>query len=126
MSDPFDRPARPYDLFNKALGRVETVVAEERLAICGGCPMLKLGVCQECHCIMALKVKLPNASCPLHKWSQVRVLDTEPLKVLVVVDGVVADVITADDRMTALLLSSPTLVGVALDSDVKVGDVYAG
>ena len=74
MSTTYDRPARPWDLFNKNLGRVETVIAEERLAICKACPqLLPTGTCSECGCFMAIKAKLPNASCPLHKWDIVRV-----------------------------------------------------
>lgn len=122
MKNPFDRPARPLDLFNAALGRVETEVAAQRMSICNDCPMLKLGVCQECHCVMALKTKLPNAYCPLHKWGQVRVVDAEPQKVLVVLDGKVADILDGDERLMALLLSKPTLVGVPKDSEWKVGD----
>jgi hypothetical protein len=127
MTDPFDRPAHPLDLYNKALGRVGAEVAAQRMAICRECPFFNsIGQCTECHCFMALKTKLPNASCPQHKWGQVRVLDTPPQKVLVIVDGVVQDILNADDRMTALLLSNPTFVGVPLDTTMKVGDTYGG
>lgn len=68
-----ERPARPWDLFNKNIGRVETTIAKERMDICNECPALKLGVCGECGCIMAAKTKLPNAFCPLHKWDAVEV-----------------------------------------------------
>lgn len=78
MTDPFNRPARPWDLFNKNLGRVEATLAADRLAICQACPqLLPTGNCKECGCFMSQKVKLPNASCPLHKWEQVRVSITE-------------------------------------------------
>lgn len=75
MADPFDRPARPWDLFNKNLGRVETEIAEQRFNICLECPQLiKLtSQCKECGCIMNLKTKLPNASCPLGKWDVVEI-----------------------------------------------------
>jgi hypothetical protein len=75
VSDPYDRPARPWDLFNKNLGRVESEVAEERMAICRACPQLiqALSQCKECGCIMTAKTKLPNASCPLDKWGIVKV-----------------------------------------------------
>jgi hypothetical protein len=74
MKDPFDRPARPWDLWNKNLGRVQDVIAEERYSICKACPMLlPTGNCKECGCFMSAKTKLPNAECPLHKWGQVRV-----------------------------------------------------
>jgi hypothetical protein len=74
MTDPFERPARPWDLLNKNIGRVETVVAAERFAICKSCPeLLPTGNCRECGCFMSLKVKLPNAFCPLHKWEKVEI-----------------------------------------------------
>ena len=125
MSTPFDRPARPWDLFNKQLGRVETEVAEQRMAICRECPMLQLGVCQECHCVMALKTKLPNAECPQHKWGRVRVLEDVPQKIAVVIDGVVQDVLQGDDRLMSLLASNPTLVSFPDNVTVNVGDAHA-
>lgn len=74
MSTPYDRPARPWDLFNKNLGRVQDEIAKERIAICEQCPMLNaLRQCDECLCFMDAKTKLPNADCPLGKWGQVRV-----------------------------------------------------
>lgn len=70
-----NRPARPWDLFNKNLGRVETEVAAERLSICKQCPRYVSAThqCLECGCIMNLKTKLPNAECPLGKWHQVNI-----------------------------------------------------
>lgn len=75
MTTPYDRPARPWDLFNKNLGRVETQIAKERLEICKGCEKFVSATtqCKECGCVMAAKTKLPNASCPLGKWDQIRV-----------------------------------------------------
>lgn len=75
MSTPYDRPARPWDLFNKNLGRVETEIAEKRLEICKACPELIQATtqCKQCGCLMNLKTKLPNADCPLGKWGQVRI-----------------------------------------------------
>lgn len=79
MTDPFDRPARPWDLFNKNLGRVGERVAVDRMEICRACPELiqATGTCKKCGCFMQAKTKLPNAECPLHKWEQVRVGFTE-------------------------------------------------
>jgi hypothetical protein len=73
--DPYSRPARPWDLLNKNLEKVGSEVSEQRLAICKECPeFIKLtSQCKECGCIMNLKTKLPNASCPLKKWDIVRV-----------------------------------------------------
>lgn len=71
MSELFpDRPARPWDLFNKKIGRVTDIVAEERLDICKQCDkyISLTHQCKECGCIMNTKTKLPNASCPLGKW----------------------------------------------------------
>lgn len=63
------RPARPWDLFNSTIGRVQQQVAEERLSICKQCPKyLPTGNCTECGCFMKAKTKLPNATCPIHKW----------------------------------------------------------
>lgn len=75
MADPYSRPARPWDLFNKNLGRVESTIAKERYNICLSCPeLIKLtSQCKQCGCIMNQKVKLPNASCPLGKWDAVHI-----------------------------------------------------
>jgi hypothetical protein len=72
MTDPFNRPARPWDLFNKNLKKVESSISEKRLSICRECPQFLAATtqCKECGCIMKLKTKLPNAECPLHKWGQ--------------------------------------------------------
>lgn len=69
-ADAQPRPARPWDLLNKNIGRVTEEVAAERLAICKNCPALrkKINQCKECGCFMIEKVKLPNAYCPLGKW----------------------------------------------------------
>lgn len=123
MADPYDRPAKVWDLFNKELGRVEPIIAKERYEICQSCPSLNaLSQCAECHCFMPSKVKLPNASCPLNKWGIVRVMQGEPIKVAVVIDGEVVDVLYADDRVTAYLMSHPKFVGFAIDAEVNVGD----
>lgn len=78
MSSGMSRPARPWDIFNKNIGRVETKVATERLSICKECPkLLPTGNCKECGCFMNIKVKLPIAACPLGKWHAVEVSLTE-------------------------------------------------
>jgi len=68
-----DRPARPWDLFNKNIGRVQNEIAKERMDICNSCPeLIKLTKqCKKCGCFMEAKTKLPNASCPLGKWGEV-------------------------------------------------------
>ena len=81
MSTPYDRPARPWDLFNKNLGRVQGEIAEQRLDMCKGCEHYVKAThqCTECGCIMNAKVKLPNASCPIGKWDAVRISYKEEL-----------------------------------------------
>lgn len=68
-----DRPARPWDLFNKNIGRVSAEIKAERMAICKECPFFitLTGQCKKCGCIMEAKTGLPNADCPEHKWGQV-------------------------------------------------------
>lgn len=70
MKDPFERPARPWDLFNKNLGRVEAEISTKRLEICNTCEHFinSTTQCKQCGCIMKLKTKLPNAECPIGKW----------------------------------------------------------
>jgi hypothetical protein len=69
------RPARPWDLFNKNIGRVEDSIKDERMAICRECPFLiKItGQCSKCGCFMEAKTRLPNASCPEGKWDSVEI-----------------------------------------------------
>jgi rRNA maturation protein Nop10 len=61
-------PARFIDLFNTP--KVESSIAEARLAICKDCTSFTglTNRCKECGCLMPLKVKLPHAFCPLNKW----------------------------------------------------------
>ena len=61
---------RPWDALNPNAPRVDTELAESRLAICLGCPRLiqVTKQCKECGCFMGAKVKLANASCPLGHW----------------------------------------------------------
>lgn len=74
-----DRPARPWDLFNKNIGRVETVIAQERLEACSKCEhyVKVTSQCTQCGCFMKAKARLPNASCPIGKWDAVRVSISE-------------------------------------------------
>jgi len=75
MKDPFDRPARPWDIFNKNLEKVMPAVQKERMDICNSCPFLISATkqCKLCGCFMPLKTKLPNASCPEDKWGTIEV-----------------------------------------------------
>lgn len=82
MKSPYERPARPWDLFNKNLGRVETEVAAERMTICNACEHLNetTKTCKECGCFMTAKTKLPNATCPIGKWGMVQLSYKEETK----------------------------------------------
>jgi hypothetical protein len=67
-----ERNARPWDLFNKKIGRVAQEKAQERLSICKECPFFfgATRQCTKCGCFMPEKVKLSNAFCPIHKWEK--------------------------------------------------------
>ncbi len=67
------RKSRPWDLFNKNIGRVEETLQKERMSICMQCPhLIKVTKqCSKCGCFMDAKTKLPNASCPIGKWDTV-------------------------------------------------------
>lgn len=58
------------DLFNPKQPRSDADLREERLAICRSCKYFypKLQKCLQCGCVMPLKTRLKNASCPIHKW----------------------------------------------------------
>jgi rRNA maturation protein Nop10 len=73
--DPYSRPARPWDIFNKNLEKVKDTVSQERMDICKQCPeFINLtDQCKKCGCIMSIKTKLPNAYCPIGKWDAIRV-----------------------------------------------------
>jgi membrane protease subunit (stomatin/prohibitin family) len=44
--------------------------AGERMNLCAQCNKFNdLGLCTECGCVMAVKVKIEASSCPLNKWS---------------------------------------------------------
>ena len=60
----------PFDLFNPYKKKVSDKVLAQRLGICVYCPKYrqKTQQCKECGCIMPLKAKLRDATCPLGKW----------------------------------------------------------
>lgn len=70
----YERPARPWDLFNKNIEKVSAEIQKGRMEICRECPkFLKITTqCIECGCIMEAKTKLPHAYCPLGKWDVVK------------------------------------------------------
>lgn len=74
-----EKKARPWDLFNKNIGRVTDEIGTQRLSICKSCPEFinATNQCKECKCFMTLKTKLPNAECPLKKWGKVDISTTK-------------------------------------------------
>lgn len=62
--------AKPWDLFNPKQPRSTEELVAYRLGICDTCPSFldMTQQCKECGCIMPLKTKLENATCPLGKW----------------------------------------------------------
>ncbi len=63
---------RPWDLVNPNADRAPEEEAQRRFEICKACPeLIKLTTqCKKCGCVMAGKVKLSKASCPIGKWGQ--------------------------------------------------------
>jgi len=61
---------RPWDILSHNVEKVSEEEAEARLNTCINCDRLIqiTKQCKECGCIMAVKVKLKNATCPLNKW----------------------------------------------------------
>jgi len=48
---------------------VKKEIAEERYNICKACPRLTgIKLCSICNCVMPIKVKFAQASCPAGKW----------------------------------------------------------
>ena len=61
---------KPWDLLNPNKPRASEELYTHRLDICDTCPSLiqLTQQCKECGCIMPLKAKLKDATCPLGKW----------------------------------------------------------
>jgi hypothetical protein len=49
-----------------------------RKVICDACPSKAMLLCGECGCLIAAKVRLNAASCPLNKWDAVEAKLTQP------------------------------------------------
>ena len=75
-----ERPARPWDVFNKTKRDTPPHVAEARMEICRSCEefLKPIQLCNVCKCFMPAKTILSNASCPIHKWRQISFSITEP------------------------------------------------
>jgi len=63
------KAARPWDLLNSD-NYADEKISSTRYEICLSCPELinLTKQCKQCGCVMPLKTKLINASCPLSKW----------------------------------------------------------
>jgi Family of unknown function (DUF6171) len=61
---------RPWDLLNPKTQYVSEEESEARFSICKECPFYIKAThqCKKCGCIMNLKTKLLEATCPEHKW----------------------------------------------------------
>lgn len=73
-------PARPWDLVNPKIGRVDEETFKYRYENhCLNCPALiqATKTCKECGCFMTKKATLPHASCPLGKWGAVKIKPNE-------------------------------------------------
>lgn len=70
-----ERGARPWDIFNKNIKKVDEKIGDERMAICNACPFLiqATKTCTKCGCFMTAKTKLPHASCPEGKWQAIKI-----------------------------------------------------
>ena len=58
----------PFHLLNKNNYSNDEAQEKHRLDICNKCEHFFIEICKKCGCIMPLKVKLKESSCPLNKW----------------------------------------------------------
>lgn len=58
----------PLDLLKPSKYSKDEQQMIDRWRICKSCPDLHSGICSHCGCIMKLKVKLSDSSCPIGKW----------------------------------------------------------
>jgi hypothetical protein len=73
------RQVRPWDFFNPNTEYATKNIQSERFSICKSCPeLIKLtSQCKKCGCIMKLKTKLAQATCPIGKWGVAEKLTPE-------------------------------------------------
>ena len=50
---------------------VSNAIAEARMSQCKNCDKFKDGKCEECGCIMKIKVKFAEMECPIGRWGKV-------------------------------------------------------
>jgi rRNA maturation endonuclease Nob1 len=60
----------PLDLLNPSEYSHNEEQTRKRLEICHSCDFFykPVGICKKCGCVMKLKTKLQEATCPLDKW----------------------------------------------------------
>jgi hypothetical protein len=77
-----NRTARPWDIFNSNIKKVEVEIKSQRMDICNSCEHLIPAVkaCTQCGCFMEAKTTLPHAECPIGKWGRVPISFKEEMK----------------------------------------------
>ena len=60
----------PLDLLNPSEYSHNEEQTRKRLEICHSCDFFykPVGICKKCGCVMKLKTKLQEATCPIGKW----------------------------------------------------------
>jgi rRNA maturation endonuclease Nob1 len=60
----------PLDLLNPSEYSHNEEQTRKRLEICHSCDFFykPVGICRKCGCVMKLKTKLQEATCPIGKW----------------------------------------------------------
>lgn len=116
----YDRAARPWDLLNRKLGRVDRQTAAQRLQLCHECPKLVrlTRQCTECGCFMPAKVKLPNASCPLGKWGQTAPAADDPAPAPVMTKPQVPEPQKTEPQKTEATSAPLKSIAFVLDDEV--------
>jgi hypothetical protein len=56
-------------------GKVTEWKASLRMEICNSCDKNEIGICRSCGCVLALKVRANENSCPEGKWGSYSLLD---------------------------------------------------
>jgi len=67
------KKARPWDMLDPRIGRVDDKVKQLRMDFCYNCEFFisLTQQCKKCGCHMPWKTSLPHAECPVGKWSAV-------------------------------------------------------
>ena len=67
------KEARPWQVFEKETRVTDEAVVSRRLEFCSACPeyFSPTKQCKLCKCLMPVKARLLNGSCPIGKWGMV-------------------------------------------------------